>query len=97
MTSGIQQGLVLGPKLFILYLNDICTVSNKLKFVMFADYTNLFCSEFRIIENSRKGIDSVKKKWLDINKLSLSENKTKFMVFDGVRVNCEIKLNFNGV
>lgn len=34
---------MLGPKLSILYLNDICTVSNMLKSVTFADETNLFC------------------------------------------------------
>ena len=68
MTSGIQQGLVLGPKLFILYLNDICTVSNKLKFVMFADDTNLFCSG----EDMKELLKTVEremimlKKWFDL-------------------------------
>lgn len=32
-----------------------------------------------------------------IFKLSLNENKTKFMVFSGFRVNCEIKMNLNAV
>lgn len=34
----------------------------------------------KIVKNSRKGIDDDFKNWFDINKLSLNENKAKFMV-----------------
>ncbi len=37
------------------------------------------------------------KKRFDINKLSLNENLTKCTVFGGGRINCEIKLNLNGI
>ena len=42
VVCGVPQGSILGPKLFILYVNDICNVSSLLRFVLFADDTNIF-------------------------------------------------------
>ena len=41
---GVLHGSLLGPKLFILYLNDICNIFEIMKFVLFADGTNSSCS-----------------------------------------------------
>ena len=49
-----MDGSLLGPKLFIglLYINDICNVSPVLKFIRFADDTNIFCSGSDIVQLS---------------------------------------------
>ena len=43
ISYGVPQSSILGPKLFILYINDTCNMSNLVKFILFGDDTNI-CS-----------------------------------------------------
>ena len=80
---GVPQGSILGPILFILYINDLCKVSKILKFVLFADDTNLFASGpdlkivCKVINDELVKISA----WFRVNKLSLNISKTNFMLF----------------
>ena len=44
MLCGVPQSSTLGPKLFVLYINNICNISKVQTFVLFTDDTNIFCS-----------------------------------------------------
>ena len=87
ITCGVPQGSILGPLLFIIYINDMHNAINFSKVHHFADDTNLLFSH-KNLKVLRKRVNSDLEllfDWLCANRLSLNVGKTEFVIFRPAR------------
>ena len=97
ISTGVPQGSILGPFFFIMYINDLPSVSSIMKPILYADDSNFFYN-FPKFENPSQIVNQELCKimdWLNANKLSLNLKKSHFILFGKVKNNL-INLTLNG-
>ena len=88
ITCGVPQGSVLGPLLFIIYINDLPNVSKFLSFYLFDDDINIYFEATDLVSLQKIMNRELKyvKKWLHADKLALNLEKNNFVFHSIVKM-----------
>ena len=95
INCGIPQGTVLGPLLFLLYINDLPNSVKNSQAKLFADDSNLFVVNNNIkqlYESANCELSSLFH-WVSSNKLHINYDKTTYILFDRVKKGPVIDVN----
>jgi hypothetical protein len=85
---GVPQGSILGPLLFVIYINDIPEISKFAKFILYADDANIIITGRTMAEiiEQVESLATVLVGWVSSNGLALNLKKTKYIIFSRSRI-----------
>ena len=92
VSCGVPQGSILGPLLYLIYVNDIYNACNS-KILSFADDTTLLVSDSNLNNlylNANKYVNDLYV-WFCANQLSLNANKTKYILIRPKQSHCNLE------
>jgi len=90
IVCGVPQGSILGPVLYLIYVNDI-SMSTAAHNLSFADDTSMYISDNDLnrLYSKAKYATNCLYEWFCANRLSLNPNKTKFIIFTAGQRKCD--------
>lgn len=80
---GVPQGTILGPLLFLLYINDIFSAVDQKYLLSYADDTAILCAgdNWDVVQRDMNGVLKIVHSWLKNNQLTLNVGKTVYLTF----------------
>ena len=98
--SGVPQGLIVGPLLFIMYINDLPSSVHLSRVMLYADDTVLYYAAKSAAElEMALGLDlNNVASWMKENKLFLTTDKTEYVIYgtrQNIRIHDDVVISYN--